>query len=302
MEVIQLSGYTTEEKVQIARRHLLPKLIEQHGLGRRKIRFSDAALRRVIADYTQEAGLRNLERELATIFRKVAVAVARGEEGPRSMTRESVAELLGPARHFSEELLSSDRVGVATGLAWTAAGGDLLFIEVVAVPGQRPSPPDRPARRRHARVGPGGAELRPSLLCRQQSARGLLLHSRSSHPCSGRLYSQGRPIGRDHHRHRDRLGASGIGPCRRRVAMTGEITLRGDVLPIGGVKEKILAARTAGVKAVVAPRLNDRDLQQIPEDLRKGLTFHLVDHMSEVLELALKAPATVSSGRRAGRR
>jgi ATP-dependent Lon protease len=275
------------------------------------VEIDDDALGEIIARYTKEAGLRNLERELASIFRKVAVRVARGglagaeaAEGPETpalvVDPEKVAELLGPARHFTEELLDRDRVGVATGLAWTAAGGDLMFIEVVAVEGE------------------GKLRLTGQLgEVMKESGQAALSFARAWAESSKRVPEERRRFFSEHdvHIHVPAGSVPKDGPSAgitiatallsaltgravdRRVAMTGEITLRGDVLPIGGLKEKVLAARGAGVRAVILPRLNDRDLAEIPEHLKEGLAFHLVDSVDEVLELALLPP-----GKRAARR
>ncbi len=304
MEILRLSGYTEEEKRIIARRHLIPKQLEANGIGTEHVQIDDDALGEIIARYTKEAGLRNLERELASIFRKVAVRVARGElaggeavEGaeaaPLVVDPERVADLLGPARHFTEELLNRDRVGVATGLAWTAAGGDLMFIEVVAVEGE------------------GKLRLTGQLgEVMKESGQAALSFARAWAEGSKRVPAQRRRFFSEHdvHIHVPAGSVPKDGPSAgitiatallsvltgravdRRVAMTGEITLRGDVLPIGGLKEKVLAARGAGVAAVILPHLNERDLVEIPEHLKEGLTFHLVDSVDEVLELALLPP------------
>jgi len=286
MEVIRLSGYTEEEKLHIARRHLIPKQVDQHGLLSKHISFTTASIRRTIGDYTKEAGLRNLERELAAICRKVAVQVANGKRSKSSITVSKVAELLGPARHFSEELLTQDRIGVATGLAWTAAGGDLLFIEVVMVPGK------------------GDLNLTGQLgNVMKESAQAALSYARSF--CATTEISSDFFTKHDIHIHvpagsipKDGPSA-GITiasalvsclmqrPVNRRLAMSGEITLRGDVLPIGGLKEKVLAAKAAGVKTMVLPKLNERDLVEIPDKLKAGIEFHFVEHMRDVLDLAL---------------
>ncbi len=307
MEILRLSGYTEEEKRIIARRHLIPKQLEANGIGPENVEIFDDALSEIIARYTKEAGLRNLERELASIFRKVAVRVARGEvakdadgagPAPLVVDTERVAELLGPARHFTEELLDRDRVGVATGLAWTAAGGDLMFIEVVAVEGE------------------GKLRLTGQLgEVMKESGQAALSFARAWAESSKRIPAERRRFFSEHDIHihvpagsvpKDGPSA-GITiaaallsvltsrPVNRRVAMTGEITLRGDVLPIGGLKEKVLAARGAGISSVILPRLNERDLTEIPEHLKEGLTFDLVDSVDEVVELALLAPARSSA-------
>jgi ATP-dependent Lon protease len=285
MEVIRLSGYVAEEKAEIAKRHLLPKQIAEHGLRRSDLKITSAGLRRIIRDYTKEAGLRNLERELAKICRKVAVQVAEtGKRGNTTISVRNVDQFLGPARHFSEELLSRDRIGVATGLAWTAAGGDLLFIEAVAVPGTG----------KLFLTGQLGEVMK-------ESAQAALTYARSLAP---RLdVAPGFFADNDLHVHVPAGSIPKDGPSAgitiaaaivslltsttvgRRIAMTGEITLRGDVLAIGGLKEKILAARGAGIRKVILPRPNQRDLKEISKELTAGLEFHLVDHFDEVLDV-----------------
>ncbi len=298
MEVIRISGYTASEKLEIANRHLIPKQLREHGLTRRQLSFTPAAVRRIITDYTKEAGLRNLERELAAVCRKVAVKVAAGSRDATSVTLPRVEEMLGPARHFSEELLSRDRIGVATGLAWTAAGGDLLFIEVLAVPGK------------------GELVLTGQLgQVMKESAQAGLSFARSRAGAPAEFFSK-----HDLHVHVPAGSVPKDGPSAgitiataivsvlkelpvdRRIAMSGEITLRGDVLPIGGIKEKVLAARSAGVRSVILPRLNQRDVAELPAELKHGLTVQFVDHMDEVLRIAMPGLASAPRARRRGRR
>jgi ATP-dependent Lon protease len=296
MEVIRLSGYTGDEKLHIARRHLIPKQVDLHGLSRRLISFSAAGIRKIIANYTQEAGVRNLERELAAICRKVAVAVARGKRKHKKtvVTPENVEQFLGPAKHFSQELLHSNRIGVSTGLAWTAAGGDLLFIEVVSLPGKG-------ELRLTGQLGEVMKESAQAALSFSRSCcadDGLpndyfTTHDIHIHVPAGSVPKDGPSAGIT-------IATAIVSvlktrPVSRRIAMTGEITLSGDVLPIGGLKEKVLAARGAGVKAIVLPKFNERDLGEIPEHLKKGLTFNFVEHMAEVLDIALISPSTRSS-------
>ncbi len=286
MEVIRLSGYTEEEKLHIAQRHLIPKQVEQHGLRSKHISFTTAAIRRIISDYTKEAGLRNLERELAAICRKVAVTVANGKRAKTSITIDKVQKLLGPARHFSEELLTQDRIGVATGLAWTAAGGDLLFIETVMVPGKGEL----------NLTGQLGEVMKESAQAALSYARSFCstsdipgnfftTHDTHIHVPAGSIPKDGPSAGIT-------IATALVSfltgrPVNRRLAMSGEITLRGDVLPIGGLKEKVLAAKAAGVKTLVLPRLNQRDLAEVPKELKTGIKFHFVEHMRDVLDLAL---------------
>jgi ATP-dependent Lon protease len=286
MEVIRLTGYTQEEKLRIARLHLIPKQTKENGLTEEQIEFSDEAVRDVISGYTKEAGLRNLEREIAAICRKVAVKVARGEVERMVIDPAQVETFLGARKHFAEELLNRDRVGVATGLAWTSVGGDLLFIEVVAVPGKGLL----------LLTGQLGDVMKESAQAALSFARAYAAthgigddffakHDLHIHVPAGSIPKDGPSAGIT-------IGAAILSvltgkPINRRLAMTGEITLRGDVLPIGGLKEKVLAAKLAGIQQVIVPKLNRRDLADIPTTITDGLSFHFVDHMDEVLKLAL---------------
>ena len=289
MEIIRLSGYTEEEKLRIARLHLIPKQMKENGLGEEHITFTDEGVRQIISGYTKEAGLRNVERELAAVCRKVAVRVARGETDSVVIDPEKVEEFLGPRKHFSEELLGRDRIGVATGLAWTAVGGDLLFIEVVAVPGKG----------QLLLTGQLGDVMKESAQAALSFARSYAgIHGIGEdffakndvhvHVPAGSIPKDGPSAGIT-------MGTAIISvltkrPINRRVAMTGEITLRGDVLPIGGLKEKALAAKLAGVTTVIIPKLNRRDLAEIPDTIKKDLVFHFAEHMDDVLKIALIDP------------
>jgi ATP-dependent Lon protease len=306
MEVIRLTGYTETEKRKIARRHLIPKQMEANGVGTGHLSFTEAGIARIIADYTREAGLRNLERELAAICRKVAVRVARAPAGeaapaPLAVGPEIAAELLGPPRHTSEEILDRDRVGVTTGLAWTAAGGDLLLIEVVMVPGKG----------QLMLTGQLGEVMKESAQAALSFARAFAgrndipaetfsAHDLHIHVPAGSIPKDGPSAGIT-------IATAIVSvmlqqPVDRRLAMTGEITLRGDVLPIGGLKEKLMAAKLAGVRRVALPELNRRDLPEVPEAVRRGLELHFVRHMDEVLELALKPPGRAASPKAPGGR
>ena len=301
MEVLKLSGYTAEEKLRIARRHLIPKQRQENGLEEDHIGFTDAAIRRLITDYTKEAGLRNLERELAAVCRKVAVRVAEGRERKVMITPHRVETFLGPARHFAEELLQADKIGVATGLAWTAVGGDLMFIEVIALPA---------AKGQLTLTGQLGDVMKESAQAALSYARAYATrqgidseffskHDIHVHLPAGSIPKDGPSAGIT-------IATAIISllvqqPVHRRVAMTGEITLRGDVLPIGGLKEKVLAARSAGIHVIVLPKLNHRDLSEIAEPLKKGLDFRFVEHMNEVLEVALVAPEATKAEPEKGR-
>jgi ATP-dependent Lon protease len=288
MEVLRLSGYTEDEKVEIARRHLIPKQLGENGLSGETLAFEEEAVRHLIGRYTREAGLRNLEREIAAVCRKIAVRVAGGARAMTTIGARDAAALLGPERHFPDELLHTDRVGVATGLAWTAAGGDLLFIEALALPGK------------------GNLILTGQLGdVMKESAQAALSYTRAyaaRHGVPVDFFAQ-----HDLHVHVPEGSTPKDGPSagitiatalasvltsrpvRRSLAMSGEITLRGEILPVGGVKEKVLAARAAKVKTILLPKLNRRDLEEIPKPARKGLRFVFVSHIDEVLELALRA-------------
>ena len=291
MEVIRLSGYTEDDKLEIARRHLIPKQLQENGLSADLLHFTRNGLREIIRGHTREVGLRNLEREIGAICRKQAVRVARGAEGRLAIGPRRVQRLLGPEKHFSESLLDRDRVGVATGLAWTARGGDLLLIEAVAVPGKG----------KLLLTGQLGDVMKESGQAALSFSRTFVSSSDSS---SGSL-STDFFASHDVHVHAPAGSIPKDGPSAgitiatailsmltgaavdRKVAMTGEITLRGEVLPIGGLKEKALAAHAAGIETLIVPKLNRRDLSKLPARLKKELTFHFVAHMDEVLDRAL---------------
>ena len=299
MEVIHIPGYTEAEKLAIARRHLLPKQIHDNGLEGRGVHVTDGALLRLIRGYTREAGLRNLEREIGSVCRKIAVKVASGRRYPSRLTESHVTKLLGPERHFDETLLDRHRVGVATGLAWTAAGGDVMIIEVTAVPGKG---------KLHL-TGRLGEVMRESAqtawtFVRAWAARhGDALRVPVS---SARADEADRLSGLDIHIHAPAGSIPKDGPSAgitiatalvslltgravdRHVAMTGEITLRGDILPIGGLREKALAARAVGITTVLIPEPNRRDLQELPDGLVERLDLRPVRHMDEVLSAALR--------------
>jgi len=290
MEVIRLSGYTLEEKLAIARRHLVPKQRKENGLSEKGISFPDDALKAIIEEYTREAGLRNLEREIGSCCRKVAVRIASGKTKPVKMTPALVRELLGVPKFRSDEALARDEVGAATGLAWTAVGGDVLIVEARALKGKG----------RLQLTGQLGDVMKESaqaaLTLLRSRADELRLpasffesHDVHVHVPEGAIPKDGPSAGVT--MLTAMVSAFTGTPVRRDVAMTGEITLRGEVLPIGGVKEKTLAARRAGIRTVLLPAQNERDLAEIPEDLRRDLTFRFVDRAEQVLENALVRPA-----------
>jgi ATP-dependent Lon protease len=302
MEVIQLAGYTEDEKLQIAKRYLVPRQIERNGLRKSWVSITDKALRRVISEYTREAGVRNLEREIGTICRKIArgVAEADGKRPPRVTVNEAkVRELLGRPRFFSEAKRRTRQPGVATGLAWTPVGGDVLFVEATAMPTGSHAP--------HLTItGQLGEVMRESAQAALSYVRGhqavlapglpeswFAEHDIHLHVPAGAIPKDGPSAGIT-------MATALVSlltgrPVRDDVAMTGEITLTGQVLPIGGLKEKALAAQRNGIATVIAPALNEGDIEDIPEHLRRRLKFVFVDDVGQVLDVALERPP--SNGR-----
>jgi len=294
MEVIELAGYTDEEKLEIAKRHLIPKQIRENGLTPEQITFTDEAILLVARSYTHEAGVRNLERELGRVCRKVARAVTEGHTGMTEITLAKARELLGPEKFFSEVSERTMEPGVAIGLAWTPNGGDILFIEATRMAGKK------------------GLTLTGHLGdVMKESAQAALSYIRSRadrlgvpadffencdlhiHVPAGAIPKDGPSAGITMATALASLLTSR--PLRPHLAMTGEITLRGRVMPIGGVKEKVLAARRAGVTTIILPQRNEKDLEDIPANVREELTFHFVETIDEVLDVALE-PAAVPVG------
>jgi ATP-dependent Lon protease len=290
MEVIELSGYTHEEKREIAKRFLVPRQMERNGLGRSKIEITKPALDRVIDGYTREAGVRNLEREIGSICRKVAREFAEGTRRSKPTVRpETVEELLGKPRFQPEVKRRTSEPGVATGLAWTPVGGDVLFVEAIAYPGDG----------KLQITGQLGDVMKESAAAalsyvknRTEDANGAVPpdwfkeHDLHVHVPAGAIPKDGPSAGI--------TMATAIAsrvtcrPVRSDTAMTGEITLSGMVLPIGGLKEKALAAQRAGINRLIIPRRNERDIDDIPEPLRKKMKFTLVESVDEVLDAALQ--------------
>jgi len=287
MEVIEFPGYIEEEKVEIAKRFLIPRQREEHGL--KDLRFSDQALRRIIREYSHEAGVRNLERSIATICRKVARAIAERKKVPRTITPQSLMKYLGPPEYSYGVIEDKDEVGLAMGIAWTAAGGDTMAVEVSLMEGK------------------GNLILTGQLgEVMQESAQAALSYTRSHAAALGVKKSQFDKL--DIHIHVPEgaipkdgpsagitiatalVSALSKRPVHRELGMTGEITLRGRVLGIGGLKEKVLAAHRAGLKKVLLPKKNEKDLQEIPSKVRKDLEFIFVERMDEVLPVALMPP------------
>jgi len=287
MEVIQLSGYTENEKLEIAKRFLVKKQVEGNGLNPKQIQFADEALLEIIRKYTRESGVRNLEREIANVCRKTAKKIVTAEIKASAINAVEIEKLLGRPKFRTQGISENNQVGLTTGLAWTEVGGEVLQTEATLMDGKG----------QLTLTGKLGEVM-------QESARAAMTFVRSRAADYG--------IGREFHRKMDlhihipegaipKDGPSaGITmattivsaltkiPVRKDVAMTGEITLRGKVLPIGGVKEKLLAAHRAGIKNVILPKENEKDLQDLPPDILEVLSVNLVETMDEVLQIALE--------------
>ncbi|HKL49093.1 MAG TPA: endopeptidase La, partial [Desulfuromonadales bacterium] len=286
MEVVNLSGYSDEDKERIAFKYLIPKQCRENGLDVDRLCFEEKALRRIIRLYTREAGVRDLERQIASVCRKVAKEIALGSQSRERIAPEDVEKLLGPRKFFSEVTAEEDRIGVATGLAWTESGGDIIFVEASAMPG----------RKDLVLTGSLGTVM-------QESARTALSYVRSRcvelgitedffeavdihiHVPSGAIPKDGPSAGLT-------IATALISlltgrPARRDVAMTGEMTLSGRILPIGGIKEKVLAARRAGVTTVLLPSRNRENLEQLDKTIRSEMSLVLVETLTDVLEYAL---------------
>lgn len=291
MEVLELAGYTEAEKLEIMRRYLIPRQQNEQGMGDQEITITESALLRLIRDYTREAGVRNLERQVGSIFRKLATLRAEGKPVPSTVDATDLDTLLGVGRFRSEAVLGEDEIGVVTGLAWTPVGGDVLFVETSVVPGTG----------QLILTGQLGDVMR-------ESARAALTYARSRAQELGldEKFAQNSDI----HIHVPAGAVPKDGPsagitmasslvsaltgraAHKNVAMTGEITLRGRVLPIGGVKEKVLAAQRMGVTTVLLPKENEPDLRDIPAEIRDQLEIVLVDHMDQVLPYVLAEAVT----------
>ncbi len=286
METLHLPGYTEEEKLQIALRHLVPKQIKENALNKKYISFTRGAIKKMISLYTREAGVRNLEREIASVCRKVARKVAEGKKKTAKITSQNIERYLGPPKVFRDQLLQKDRIGVATGVAWTATGGEILFVEATRMKGK------------------GNLSLTGSLGdVMKESAQAALSYAKAharEFGINSQIFSRN-----DFHVHIPEGAIPKDGPSagvtiaaslisiftHKKVkwdaAMTGEITLRGNVLPVGGVKEKVLAAQRAGVKKMILPLPNKKDLIDIPRKIKKEIQFIFVEDIKEVFKHAL---------------
>jgi ATP-dependent Lon protease len=286
MEILTLSGYTETEKLRIAQGYLIPRQLRENGLRPKELSFTEAALRQIVRDYTREAGVRNLEREIGRVARKVVTRIAEGDKAPVRVTKTNVSEFLKKPRYFPETALRTKVPGVATGLSVTMAGGDLIFCEATKMPGQKG----------FTVTGQLGEVMK-------ESAQAALSYVRSKaaeldipedtfektdihlHVPAGAVPKDGPSAGVT----MAAALASLLTGRRVRddVGMTGEITLRGQVLPVGGIKEKVLAAHRAGLKTVILPKQNDKDLDDIPEEVRESLDFVLAEQVTDVFSAAL---------------
>ncbi len=286
MEVIQLVGYTEDEKIKIANRYLVPRQREAHGLKAEDVSFTRGAIKQIISGYTREAGLRNLEREIASICRGAASMIAQGETQKVAIKVKNIPKFLGPVRVTAEAKARILTPGVAMGLAWTPTGGDLLFIEATAMRGQK-------GLTLTGQLGDVMKESASAALSFIRShAQRLKIpddffdkHDIHIHVPAGAIPKDGPSAGVTMLTALVSLLTDT--PIQKDLAMTGEITLRGQVLPVGGIKEKVLAAHRAGIKTIILPKFNSKDLEDIPKRVQRDITFHFVDKMMDVLKLAL---------------
>lgn len=286
LEIIELSGYAVEEKVEIAKRHLIPKQKEAHGLDKLKFRFPDKAIHKLISSYTRESGVRELDRQIASVMRNMAKTYATTNKVPTTVTTEMIEEILGNEKYTNEIYKNANMPGVAVGLAWTYVGGDILFIEALISKGK------------------GELKLTGNLGdVMKESATTALTYIRANGETLGIKTEDFE--NKNLHIHVPEGAVPKDGPSagitmmsaiasafmnkkiRSHVAMTGEITLRGQVLPVGGIKEKVLAAKRAGIKEIIMCYLNEKDVKEIEQDFIKGMKFHYVKNMKEVLDIAI---------------
>jgi ATP-dependent Lon protease len=290
MEVLELPGYTEEEKVMIAREFIIPKQLSEHGLTADLLTFGDDALRLIIHSYTKEAGVRNVEREIAAICRSVARDVAEGKTETTSVTADDIHRFLGPIKFYSEIAERTKYSGVATGLAWTPTGGDIIFVEATKMKGKG----------NLALTGQLGDVMKES----GQAALSYIRSKATDFHIPDDFFEK-----QDLHIHVPQGAIPKDGPSagitmmvalvslltdkpvRNDVAMTGEITLRGLVLPIGGVKEKVLAAKRAGIKSVLLPKMNEKDLEEVPDTVKENMKFTFVERVDEAIQFCLTHPA-----------
>ncbi len=287
MEVLMLLGYTQEEKIKIAKRYLIPRQRTAHGLKADQISFTKGAIKHIITGYTREAGLRNLEREIATVCRGAAAKIAEGKTASVKVKIEDVSESLGPVRMISETKARAAVPGVAMGLAWTQTGGELLFVEATAMKGSK-------GLTLTGQLGDVMKESATAALSFVRANAGKLgvpddyfeKHDLHIHVPAGAIPKDGPSAGVTMLTALTSLLTNK--PIKKDLAMTGEITLRGQVLPVGGIKEKVLAAHRAGIKSVLLPQWNEKDLEDISKEIQQKIEFHFVDKMKDVLKIAFE--------------
>jgi len=287
MEIIYLSGYTSEEKIGIARNYLIPKQLEEHGISEKVLKITDKGLFTLISQYTREAGVRNLEREIANLCRKVAKKIAEGKDKTFIVSAQNIHKYLGVPKYLPEEEMQKDEIGVSTGLAWTETGGDIIYVETTTMKGKG-----------HltltGQLGDVMKESAQAALSYVRSKSKLLgindeIYSKTDlhiHVPAGAIPKDGPSAGITM---ATSIASALTGrPVNKNTAMTGEVTLRGRVLPIGGLKEKTLAAKRMGINRVIIPERNRKDLEDIPKYIKKDMEFVFAETMDDVLKVALK--------------
>ncbi|MCK4224553.1 MAG: endopeptidase La [candidate division Zixibacteria bacterium] len=299
MEVIELPGYTDLEKLQIAKRYLVPKELKNHGLGQENLMFQDKALRKIATDYTREAGLRNLDREIATICRKVAKRVASNQKSLVEITPENLEKFLGPIRFFQEMVQRTPQIGVVPGVAWTQTGGDLMFVEATKMKGKKSL----------TLTGYLGEVMKESVQTAlsyvRSTSKRLGIQEDFFEKYDIHVHVPAGAIPKDGPSAGITMATALVSlliekPVKTQLAMTGELTLRGEILPIGGLKEKSLAAYRAGVETLILPKENQKDMVEIPDEIKKKIKFVFVETMDEVLKLALDKETKVKGQEKAG--
>ena len=286
MEIIEISSYTDEEKLHIAQKHLVPKQLKEHGISKDQLKISAPALRAIIRDYTREAGVRELERRIGKICRKVGRNIVGGEEGPFRIQPKNLSDYLGRPRYLDDQLSAKAEVGIANGLAWTEVGGEMLQIEVQTLPGKG----------KFTITGQLGDVMKESVQAAftylRTVAKQYHLPDNMEENTDIHLHVPEGAVPKDG-------PSAGVTICtalasqfsgrpvRSDVAMTGEITLHGRVLAVGGIKEKMMAAYRNHIYEIFLPKACERDLEDLPENIRSKMTFHPVEHVSEILSLAL---------------
>ena len=286
MEVIDFSGYIEDEKLQIAKKHLIPKQLNENALSTKDVSLDDASIKELMSSYTREAGVRNLEREIANVFRKVARDKIEKNTKKIKVTKKKISEYLGAPRFYSDIAERTTKPGVVTGLAWTAAGGDILFVEASQMKGKG-------SLTLTGQLGDVMKELATAAMTYVRSNSDLLgFESDFNEKTDIHVHVPAGAIPKDG-------PSAGVGmftsivsllsgkPVKSKLAMTGEITLRGNVLPIGGVKEKVTAAHRSGIKTVILPDHNRKDLEDIPEHIKKDIDFHFAKEMMDVIKVAV---------------